>query len=326
MTLALVWQLAVALAGTPKGTPAPSPGAPSDSVPERRYAVERGTVLIYRGPRLSNLVSGVPATLAATVRSTVQREHLLTVGGVVASSVILIAYDQQLLDETRRFSARIHLSQAHPSIDIRAGPIKVIAIPKTISSGLYFLGDGWTDILLAGGFGAYGTLRHDWRAQSTATQIASALIASGAITQTLKRITGRQSPRQATASGGLWRPLPGFKEFNANVDSYDAFPSGHLSDAMATVTIIAGNYPERRWIRPVGYSLMAGLSLAMVNSGVHWVGDYPAALAIGALVGEITVARGRSIERDGIQSTKHSVHFIPLLAPNAIGVRIPLSL
>ena len=73
------------------------------------------------------------------------------------------------------------------------------------------------------------------------------------------------------------------------------FPSGHLATAMATITILAGNYPDNKYIKPVGYSLMGLLGYAMLNNGVHWISDYPLAIAIGYTCGKIVSSRGHQV-------------------------------
>jgi hypothetical protein len=80
------------------------------------------------------------------------------------------------------------------------------------------------------------------------------------------------------------------------VPHYDAFPSGHLSTAMMTTTIISLNYPEYKFIKPLCYTLMGLCGFQMLNNGVHWMSDYPLALAIGYSFGKIAVARGRMQE------------------------------
>ena len=111
--------------------------------------------------------------------------------------------------------------------------------------------------------------------------------------QLLKHITGRQSPFTSTAPGGLWRPFPNQAVYAKNVPHYDAFPSGHLATAMATVTVIASNYEDYKFIRPLGYTLMGVLGYAMLNNGVHWASDYPLGLALGYAFAKIAVNKGR---------------------------------
>ena len=62
---------------------------------------------------------------------------------------------------------------------------------------------------------------------------------------------------------------------------------------MATVTVIATNYPEKKWIRPLGYTLIGLTGWAMMNTDVHWAGDYPLALAVGYVAGKVTTLKHR---------------------------------
>ena len=64
---------------------------------------------------------------------------------------------------------------------------------------------------------------------------------------------------------------------------------------MSTVTILALNYPEKRYIKPVGYSLIGLVGLAMINNNVHWASDYPMAIALGYLCAKQVVKRNRKI-------------------------------
>ncbi|RZL09668.1 MAG: phosphatase PAP2 family protein, partial [Hymenobacter sp.] len=110
----------------------------------------------------------------------------------------------------------------------------------------------------------------------------------------LKRTTGRQSPFRSTQDRGRWFFLPSYNTYQRNVSNYDAFPTGHLATAMATVTVIAENYPEYHFIRPVGYGLMGLLGYAMLNNGVHWASDYPLGIALGYGFAKIAVRNGRT--------------------------------
>lgn len=68
-------------------------------------------------------------------------------------------------------------------------------------------------------------------------------------------------------------------------------PSGHIATFMVTITVIATNYPEIKWIKPVGYSLMGIIAFEMMASRVHWVSDYLLALLIGYVVGKTAANR-----------------------------------
>lgn len=113
----------------------------------------------------------------------------------------------------------------------------------------------------------------------------------GISTQILKRLSGRQTPSRANFAGGRWSAFPSFNNFKNEIDNYDSFPSGHLSTMMATVTVLSKNYPEKKWIKPVGYSLIGLTGFAMMNNKVHWAGDYPLAIALGHVAGSVIVNR-----------------------------------
>lgn len=295
--------------------------------------VRRDSVTGYRyvRPRLFHAITDVPMALGASSREAVRLRHVPTMVAVVVSTVALIAADEPVLDETRRLARRVGLPQNHPSANLRIGPFKQ-PFPTTIGSGLYFLGDGMTSVFLATGFAVRGSLADDTRARRTASEVVEALIASGTVTQVLKHVAGRQTPSEATVPRGRWRPFPKLSDYNANVPAYDAFPSGHLASTMATLSVVALNYPEHTFIWPVSSAAMGVLSFTMVNNGVHWASDYPLALAIGGVIGKVVVGRGRTLVR--VPSTPDApsvapasreasrVNIQPMVAPGVVGVRV----
>ena len=46
------------------------------------------------------------------------------------------------------------------------------------------------------------------------------------------------------------------------------------------------NYPEVKWIRPVGYPLAGIMAFQMMSTQVHWASDYPFALLMGYVIGK----------------------------------------
>ncbi|MBA4146371.1 MAG: hypothetical protein C0523_11440, partial [Cytophaga sp.] len=184
------------------------------------------------------------------------------------------------------------------SLSFKLGNVKfdVYDVPRNANSMVYSLGEGLASVAISGGLFTYGKIKRDYRAIQTANQILQVQLAVGVLTQTMKRISGRQSAFQATVSGGRWRPFPDFSTYQKNTSNYDAFPSGHLATMMATVTVLALNYPEKKWIRYVGGSLITLVGLAMINNGVHWAGDYPLALGIGYVTAHATVKMNRLLQ------------------------------
>jgi membrane-associated phospholipid phosphatase len=149
------------------------------------------------------------------------------------------------------------------------------------------MGDGRSQFGLAGAFALYGFVARNDRALRTGSQITEVVLASGAVVQVLKHLTGRRSPDGDPEYATIWRPFPNQIEYHKHVSSYDAFPSGHITTSMATVVVLAENYPEIKWIRPVGYTLVALVSVGMVNTGIHWYSDYPLGIALGYAFGMI---------------------------------------
>lgn len=294
--------------------------------PVQRFDLGRYGIYDYRRPVRLRALREVPATVGGTFQLAFEKGSLPEWGAVAASTLALYAADEYLLDKTRMLARHVGLPPNHPSINLRFAGLK-LPIPSTIGSAIYFLGDGTTDLLVAGGFLVQGWRKDDNRARTTASEITSGLLSLGVYTQLLKRSFGRQTPSEATKPRGRWRPFPPLVDYNANVPAYDAMPSGHMAAAMSTVEIVALNYPEKRFVRPLGYSLMTLLGFAMVNNGVHWASDYPLALLIGGGVARVTVARGRAEVRaagEASETARRKLSWEPLLSPTAVGVRVGL--
>ncbi len=176
------------------------------------------------------------------------------------------------------------------------------------------IGDGRTQFALAGGFAAYGLLENDQKALRTGFQITSAVLASGAVVQVLKHVTGRESPFVRTTPTGVWKILPNQVDYHQQVPHFDAYPSGHICTTIATVVVIAENYPDVKWIYPAGYAFTSLVGLGMLSNGIHWVSDYPLGLFIGYYFGMVTAhPEGFSLSQNGqlIQ-----IHLLPSITLN----------
>lgn len=243
-------------------------------------------------PEKWKFITNVPADLLKIAKSPFTKNNVAGFSLVVASTAILLPFDQKILDGVKDVSEHIHLQpQTDYKVPLKFGDTKILKLPRNINTALYQLGEGGTSMLVSGGLFLYGKIKKDNRALQTAGDIAETFITMGITTQVLKRISGRQSPFMRTQPGGAWHPFPSFKEYQQNTPNYDAFPSGHLATMMATVTVLTTNYPEKKWIAILGYSLIGLTGWAMVNTEVHWVADYPLALALGYISGKITCLR-----------------------------------
>jgi hypothetical protein len=184
------------------------------------------------------------------------------------------------------------------------------------------IGDGTTQFALGGGFGAYGLIFKDQRALRTGSQIVQAVLASGAVIQVLKHVTGRESPFVRSTATGTWKILPNQVDYHRRVPYFDAYPSGHICTSLATVIVIAENYPEVKWIRPAGYTFTALVGLGMLFNGIHWVSDYPLGLFIGYYFGMIAAhPEGLAVgSNDGIK-----VQILPSITPIGTGAMLTMT-
>ncbi len=282
------------------------------------YELENSTSRLYYKPRTLEFVRNVPSDFASFAKVVTRKKNLPTIGALVGGTALLIAFDQQILDATQQFGRYLNIDPERKSktvLRLNAGSFSVplLDIPQNLNSTIYFFGEGWPSILIAGSFYGYGSITKDYRALQTSSQLAEMFITLAVTTQFIKRISGRESPFQATKAGGRWRPFPNPGEYQKNVSHYDAFPSGHLATVMATVTILSGNYPDNQYIKPVGYTIMGLVGFSMVNNGVHWVSDYPLAIAIGYTYGKIAVSRGHVLLPRRLSGFAKSSTIMPVL-------------
>jgi hypothetical protein len=250
-------------------------------------------------------------------KAVVAKKNLPKLGMLIGATAVLVAFDQPLLDAAQQFGRYIHLDAERKfkrAISFNIGNFKVplLDVPQNLNSAFYFIGEGWPSILVAGSFYGYGMFSNDYRARQTSSQLAEMFFTLAITTQVLKRMTGRQSPFNSTKAGGEWHPFTNLSTYQADVSNYDAMPSGHLATIMATVTILSGNYPSNKFIKPVGYSIMGLLGYAMMNNGVHWMGDYPIAIAIGYTCGKIALSRGQKTIQKKSTVTGYKSSLMPL--------------
>ena len=213
-----------------------------------------------------SMITNIPGDWARYSRVTFRTDNTPAMVGMVALTGALMLTD----DQTWTMSHRWY----HGS-----------TLVKQTSDFFEYLGDGRPQFGLAGAFAAYGFAFSDKRALRTASQIVETILACGTVVQVLKHVTGRESPFVSTRTGGRWIFFPNQIDYHKHVPRYDAYPSGHIATALATVTVVAENYPEWKWVRPVGYPIVALIGIAMGNTGIHWYSDYPLGLSLGYMFG-----------------------------------------
>lgn len=199
-------------------------------------------------PAWHGMVSNVPTDWMKYSRITFREDKVTPYATIAVFTAMLIATDEPTWQESKR------MTESSPPI-------------KSASNFFTNFGDGTAQLSLAAAYAVYGVTMNNNRALRTASQAIQALLAGGMVVQVIKHVTGRESPFVATSPTGIWRFFPNQIEYHKKVPHYDAFPSGHICTSLSTVVVIAENYPELKWIRPVGYTLVG---LIGVCSGI-WV-------------------------------------------------------
>ena len=184
-----------------------------------------------------------------------------------------------------------------------------------------FMGNGEFHFILSGAFAAYGLVFNDNTSLITASKIAEAVLSSGLFVQVLKRITGRESPAVANRSKGRWQFFPGLDQYQDAQAKYYSFPSGHLASAMATLTVIANQYPQSKWIKPVGYTILGAIGFSLVERGMHWYSDLPLGLFIGYSFGNL-IAPPKADTTINDKSAKPDISILPSIGRHDFGIDV----
>lgn len=252
----------------------------------------------YKKPKIWDMVRYIPSDILGVGKFAIQKENLKWDALALGSTLALLPYDEKIMYKANTIGHRIGGWDADSHYKRLAG---IELLPTSVSSGVYYLGNGNTTLLLSGLFYAIGKIdKDDYRALNTSNELVEVLFSVGVTTQVVKRITGRQSPSTAIKdgnNGGSWDPFPRFGSYQKNTPNYDAMPSGHIATFMATLTVIATNYPELKWIKPVGYSLGSILAFNMLSGKVHWSSDYPIAVFMGYVMGK-NIANRRIVKQE----------------------------
>ncbi len=210
----------------------------------------------------TDCITNLPRDWVRFAKDAFRVENIPIFAGIALSTTATIIYDRELYD----------------------GPHNAYLNSKTLAFAEdrgVDIGDGKFQFGIALGFGLYGWLGKDYRALRTASQVTEVILAAGTVIQVLKHSTGRESPFTATTPTGRWKFFPNQIEYMKHIPHYDAYPSGHVCTALATLTVVMDNYPEATWLPYIGYPAIAWLGYSMVGQGIHWVSDYPLSIAIG---------------------------------------------
>jgi membrane-associated phospholipid phosphatase len=243
--------------------------------------------LRYAKPGIADMITDLPGAWADWGRLTFKMENVPMYTGIGILTAAMVVTDRQTYRPLRKFYNEN--KTYHDAAEV-----------------FQFMGDGWFQFGIGAAFCAHGLIFNDAKSLSTASQTAEVILACGGVVQTLKHLTGRESPFVATSSTGIWVLFPNQIEYAHHVPHYDAYPSGHVATAMATLTVLTENYPDATWLKYVGYPTIGLIGVSMMGTGIHWLSDYPLSWALGYTFGKAVAHRHKPHSDDMTEKNKYA--------------------
>lgn len=251
-------------------------------------------------PAWHDMFTRLPGDWGRFAENTFQTKKIPAIVGIGGLTAALMLADDQTWRATNDFSNISNTS-------------------RTITHSFAELGDGKTILGIAGGFAIVGWAGDDSRALRTASQLVQSYISCGITVQVFKHLSGRERPERQSQPRGKWDFLPNQKLYHRAMPRFDAFPSGHTAAAMGMVTVLIENYPEAKWLRPVGYTAVGLVGFGLVSRGWHWYSDLPLAIALGYEFGMLAAHPERA------DAPTSQVSFLPALGEDGVGVMVNVS-
>ena len=251
----------------------------------------------FESPKPFESIIELPNDFLTAVDDTFAVDNFEIFTAIIIGTGILIQYDRDILNESKRFAENIGLVKDGET-GRESKEFLGLDIPNSLNSSLYYGGSFLAQLGVASTFLTYGYLNSDPRAMQTSSQIIEGFLLSGIFTQIVKRVAGKDYPYEAERPKGEWKLFPDQFQYGEDVSKFGSFPSGYLSTATSTVTVIAENYPEYGLVKPIGYSILASMMFGMLSSETHWISDYPLAIAIGYISAKSVLKRKKKVEED----------------------------
>jgi membrane-associated phospholipid phosphatase len=153
----------------------------------------------------------------------------------------------------------------------------------TVGNDVSYLGEPYTLLPLAAGMYFGGTAAGSDHFRETGLLTFEALADVTIVQYALKSVFDRQRPLQANGNG----------EFEAaTTPRYNSsFPSGHAIETFAIASVIAHEYPHKRWVKILAYSYAGGVVGARLAARQHFPGDVMAGGVIGWFVGDFVYGK-----------------------------------
>jgi membrane-associated phospholipid phosphatase len=227
--------------------------------------------------------------------SRMKGKDFLLIGGIVAATGLMIAYDEEIYREIKKFQER------NDWVD-------------DVSPVITDLGLGGWSLTIAGGFYLGGLLLKDKKAKETARLTLMTFFHTGLVVQLGKHLTGRQRPSWDPGKDYWHGPKGFFKRYKKNkLSCYDAFPSGHTITIFGTATVIAEMYKNKVWVPILCYSVATLTGLSRITEDTHWISDVFVGAILGYAIGKFIVKKRNRLRK---------VNVLPVANSHQIGLNL----
>lgn len=214
------------------------------------------------------------------------RRSAMWTAGVLGTTVLLYAYDQELFDATQRQ----HGNDVYEAVFDDVGDF-IEPVGNMGNTNLYYFA-GWA----AGWAFRYRPLQ----------VIPFQILESHAISGGIRNV--------AEISVGRFRPSAGLGPRHFETGDGTSFPSGHASVAFELATI-ASHHAKSRPVSVVAYGLAGVMAVQRVDAEAHWASDVFIAAATGHIIARTIVQR-----QDRRETTGQAWRLIPV--EHGIGVAL----
>ncbi len=264
----------------------------------------------------------IPDTSVSALESSFSRDALPGWGIVLGSTAVTYYYDENLYRYSQKLGRDWGIgNEDNTKPAVQAFGVPLLRVPTDTGSTLYFLGDGWLHMGIAGSFLGAGYAKDQTYEVNTGYMLIHGLFVATIFNQALKRSFGRESPEVKTSERGAWNMFPSFEDYNSKTASFDGMPSGHVMASTVTFTVLSERYPKYKvplyW---TGGVWLTALSFQMMNNGVHWASDYPLGIAMGWVFGQAAVKMGGSKSPEEIEKKQTSWMILPRSVPGGMGL------
>ena len=149
---------------------------------------------------------------------------------------------------------------------------------QTLGNDVSGLGQAYSLLPISAAFYFGGTAYHSDHFRETGLLAFESLADVTVVELALKSIFDRQRPLEGHGNG----------EFEASTSPRwnSSFPSGHAIETFALASVIAHEYPHKRWVQVLAYCYAGGVTGARLLANRHFPGDVMAGGAIGWFVGD----------------------------------------